>query len=689
MEKKQIDNMKTIDIVIPVHNHSYWLAACLNLLTENVVESVNNIFVVDDRSKTVEAEAIESICTKHPKVKHLKNSSENGGFGYTCNLGASRSNADLVVFLNTDCFVPAGVFEKLRDSFEIEERLAMVCPVSNNSPDLTLPMEAGFSYLDMSRFVADFGEGHAHKILREACTIVGNCLMVSRNFFVSVGGFSAEWGVGYGEETDLQMKAIGMDLLGMVRLDSYVYHFGGGTFNFSKDIENHRRKNHALFMGKWSSEYSALNSRANSSALMDELKRHIAKVKPKIKEYDVIFYLPAIKQGIGGIHAVITLCNELILHGLRCNIALVGISATDGLEHYKEPILFSPLHYASVDDFLNDRHVFPHVVFSTIWDSAEVVKRFCLRKKAKHIQFVQGYEPYFENGANYRMAVDSLKTSSEIVTTSLWLSQMIKRHVDDSVNINRLSLNVNKDIFFTNKESAYNERPYDVCLVFRSSADKGQWLAREILDRCVRNEGFRLLVLAAEPYYQDILTQNLNVKLEKLPMSQQDIAQRFRETKVYVDLSLHEGFGLMGIEAGLCGSRLVVSDSGGVRDYISESNGELIGELTNPEKYIDAIKRQLKLNSPSIVHENDMKKWINYLLLIIKTWKNENAKEIELMRYHLQAAEKLGSIEFISEKFNILKKGHLIVLAYRAYKAISKYLPIRIHLAIRALIRGA
>ena len=127
--------IKKIDIVIPVHNHSYWLAACLRSLKKDVIECVENIYVVDDRSRAEEAATILHICSEYNKVIHVSNDSSDGGFGFACNLGASKSKADFIVFLNTDCFVPAGILEKLRDSFELEEKLALVCPVSNNSPD--------------------------------------------------------------------------------------------------------------------------------------------------------------------------------------------------------------------------------------------------------------------------------------------------------------------------------------------------------------------------------------------------------------------------------------------------------------------------------------------------------------------------------------------------------------------------
>lgn len=681
-------NMKSIDIVIPVHNHSYWLAACLNALTDEVSKSVNKIFVVDDRSHLVESKNIEKICNAHPKVIFIKNGSNKGGFGFACNLGYTFSKADLIVFLNTDCFVPIGIFEKLRESFELEDKLALVCPVSNNSPDLTLPMDSGLSYIDMAEMVSNYGNGSKNKYLREACTIVGNCLMVSREFFQSVDGFSEEWGIGYGEETDLQMKAIAKGLLGMVRLDAYVYHFGGGTFNFNADIEAHRKKNHALFMGKWTKEYKELNSRANSSLLINELSRYITKTSSKVKEYDVIFYLPAIKQGIGGIHAVVALCNQLILEGLRCNIALVGISSAEGLENFKEPILFSPLYYASIIEFVNDNYIFPKIVFSTIWDSAFIVKDFCNRKKAKHIQFVQGYEGYFDNGANYNLVINSLKSSKHIVTTSKWLETMISTHLDNDSSVDRLPLYVDKDIFFTNEYSMLKDREYDVCFIFRASNDKGQWLAREVLERCARKTELKILVLAAQPYFDDINSSNIVEAIELMPMSQQEIAKRFRRSRVYIDFSLHEGFGLMGLEAALCGCRLVTSDSGGVRDYITNFNGVIVEKALNLDNYINAIQDQLHYTESKLHYDNRVDKWVDYINKNLENKEYSNDLEVEMAKNKIIAIDRIASREYIKNKAEIFSKSTFLKILYKIYKKISKYLPYRVRGAIRILFYG-
>jgi hypothetical protein len=57
------------------------------------------------------------------------------------------------------------------------------------------------------------------------------------------------------------MKALGMGLKGVVHLGAYVYHFGGGTFQYQKNIDEQKKLNFSNFMKKWSKQYNVLQSR--------------------------------------------------------------------------------------------------------------------------------------------------------------------------------------------------------------------------------------------------------------------------------------------------------------------------------------------------------------------------------------------------------------------------------------------
>lgn len=431
----------SVDIVIPVHNSVHWLAWCLEGVFKFSSDCLGRVFVVDDRSNFSEYLRLKEIIKRYPKVELISNTSIDGGFAYACNLGAKNSKSEIILFLNTDCLLTKGVIDKLTEVFNEDPKVALACPVSNNSPSLTFPMLPGFSFYDMAFLFDRVTLESFDDVIMEACTIVGNCLAVRRDFFEIVGGFSDEWGIGYGEETDLHMKALYMGMKGVVHTGCYVYHFGGGTFNFEQNIEKHKQNNYKLFMDKWGKQYSELAKRC-------EIKDPIESIARRIKNYtksnlipiklDVLFYLPCVDQGIGGINAVIGICNYLIRSGLKVSCALVGPNAADGLGAYKEPILFNFLYYETAEEFLKDRLVLAKVVFSSIFFSAPIVSEYARARNAIPIQFVQGYEAFFDNGIQYFSAAKSYGETKNLVTTSEWLNSKVKRHLKCDQSISQL-----------------------------------------------------------------------------------------------------------------------------------------------------------------------------------------------------------------------------------------------------------
>ena len=671
-----------VDIVIPVHNSAHWLSWCLEELFRFESTKLRSVYVIDDRSEPCQSQKIKEILGRHTNVELIENKGNEGGFGYACNLGAALCESEIILFLNTDCLLTDGVLDRLCSVFDFDQNIALACPVSNNSPDLTYPMFPGRSYRDMAKIFESVLSNAYKDIVVEACTVVGNCLMVRRNFFENVGGYSAEWGVGYGEETDLHMKALSLGMKGVVHLGCYVYHFGGGTFNFQADIEEHKNRNHKLFMSKWAKEYKSLArkcSSVNSMKLISDAIDNAHISKPKVIEFDVLFYLPGIDQGIGGIHAVIAICNDLIRMGLKASCALVGLTADQGLKAYKEPVLFNFLYYVSDSAFLRDRTILPKVVFSTIFTSAPVVAEFAAARKAIAVQFVQGYEGYFENGQRYFEATESYKNTKYLITTSTWLFDLVSRHVQTSQHIQRLPLVINEDIFF----SGIVDRDIDVCMIFRSSLDKGQWLLAEILDRLIEGD-IVIAVLCAIPYQNLKIKYVGRVEFIDLPLDQYSMAQIMRRVKVFVDTSLHEGFGLMPLEAALCGCAVVTSDSGGVRDFMPYFDGELIPGSADPYLHLEAIAKELNSYKPTQQQlPQHMRAELSWLEYIQNYCKNGVSPEF------LFEEEPLVTFDCTdSQGSNVHRNRYIYDMLANMYRACMPYIPRRLHLALKVLILG-
>ena len=673
-----------VDVVIPVHNSVHWLSWCLEELFKFESARLGNVYVINDRSERSQSQKIKEIVSRHTNVVLIENKDDEGGFCYACNLGAAQCESKIILFLNTDCLLTEGVLDRLCSVFDFEQNVALACPVSNNSANLTYPMFPGRSYRDMALLIANATSHAETDFIVEACTVVGNCLMVRRDFFEKVNGFSTEWGIGYGEETDLHMKALSIGLKGIVHVGCYVYHFGGGTFNYQAEIEEHKSQNHKLFMSKWSKEYKILAARCfgtNPTKLISKaIDRHMTG-KPETIELDVLFYLPGIEQGVGGLNAVVALCNDLIRKGVKAACALVGFTANRGLNAYKEPKLFNFLYYISDSAFLADRAILPKVVFSTIFTSTPIVAEFAATRRALAIQFVQGYEGYFENGQRYVEAVGTYEHTEHLVTTSAWLFDMVHRHVLPSQHLQRLPLVINEDIFF----SGDVHRDIDVCMIFRSSPDKGQWLLAEILDRIA--DGNLVIAVLCSSRYQSLKDKYAaKVQFVDLPLDQYSLAQILRRAKVFVDASLHEGFGLMPLEAALCGCAIVASDSGGIRDFMSAfGSSELLPNSPDPYLHVAAIARQLKCYRPTQQRlRQQMRTELSWYAYIRDLCKDRAPCEF-LTKEKVQEA--LESTELTSSVAYQLHKKIYNMLA-NVYKKCMPYIPQRLHLALKVLILG-
>ena len=66
------------------------------------------------------------------------------------------------------------------------------------------------------------------------------------------------------------------------------------------------------------------------------------------------------------------------------------------------------------------------------------------------------------------------------------------------------------------------------------------------------------------------------------PCSDRELVACYQRAQVYVSSSWYEGFGLPGLEAMACGTPLVTTDSGGVREYARQGENCLMCPIQQP-----------------------------------------------------------------------------------------------------------
>jgi hypothetical protein len=217
-----------------------------------------------------------------------------------------------------------------------------------------------------------------------------------------------------------------------------------------------------------------------------------------------------------------------------------------------------------------------------------------------------------------------------------------------------------------------------VCIVLRASADKGQWLLIEILNNLAR-ETLAITVLYAEAY-QILVNKYPKVQWIPLPIDQYSLAKLLRRVKVFVDCSLHEGFGLMPLEAALCGCSVVAADSGGIRDFASEFDIDLIASSPDPHNHLQAIHRRLSdrgtLGLATKSTECSGQSWIDYISPL--TSKLNPILISEHPSSHFPRTQSWKS-KSASYGYKWMK---------RAYDFLRPIIPNRIHLALKLIIKG-
>jgi glycosyltransferase involved in cell wall biosynthesis len=73
-----------------------------------------------------------------------------------------------------------------------------------------------------------------------------------------------------------------------------------------------------------------------------------------------------------------------------------------------------------------------------------------------------------------------------------------------------------------------------------------------------------------------------------------ELAELYRSCSLFVSASWFEGFGLPPLEAMACGAPVVVTDSGGVQDFVRDGDNCLLVPPRSPERMADAMLRVLR-----------------------------------------------------------------------------------------------
>lgn len=182
--------------VIPTHNAT---AERLNRCLEAVLPQVDEIVV------TTGADGIMPIgALQHPKIRYVRKSKSELGFGKNVNFGFRHTNGEWVLLLNDDCYIAPDCVSKLKEC--IRPKVGMIAHLLRY-PNGTIYFagrsrhvgERGFPHIDHGGFIGTITEP------TEMEAVSGTSVLINRKAFYDSGCFDERFHL-YAEDDDISMR---------------------------------------------------------------------------------------------------------------------------------------------------------------------------------------------------------------------------------------------------------------------------------------------------------------------------------------------------------------------------------------------------------------------------------------------------------------------------------------------------
>ena len=240
------------DILIPIYNAFEHLQRCIDSVLLHTTGN-HSIFLLDDCSTDPRVlPLLQSYEAKDPRVRVI-GAEENKGFIHNVNRGFELSHHDVVI-LNSDTEVTEGWLDKMHQCRCSDPDIGVVCPLSNNATILSVPfmnqpnsLPEGMDPNRFGKLIAEISPRAYPKLP----TGVGFCMLITRDTLNATGFFDPVFGLGYGEENDLCMKAKTAGKKIVCCDDAYVHHYGEASFCTIDGINDRRVQNEKLLEKRW------------------------------------------------------------------------------------------------------------------------------------------------------------------------------------------------------------------------------------------------------------------------------------------------------------------------------------------------------------------------------------------------------------------------------------------------------
>jgi GT2 family glycosyltransferase len=239
-----------VSIIIPVYNQWAFTCACLQSILSSEPALDYEIILADDQSTDDTRQAatfVPGIIISKPAT--------NQGFVRNCNQAARLARGKYLYFLNNDTQLQPGAITALLSVFA-DRPDAGIVGSKLIYPDGRLQEAGGIIWKDASGW--NYGHGQDRSLpefnyIKETDYVSGASLMISRELWLNLGGFSEEFAPAYCEDSDLAFKTRAAGLKVYYQPASTLIHFEGVSNgrDLSTGLKAYQVVNNRKFYEKW------------------------------------------------------------------------------------------------------------------------------------------------------------------------------------------------------------------------------------------------------------------------------------------------------------------------------------------------------------------------------------------------------------------------------------------------------
>lgn len=136
MEKKIINNLFKVSVIVPVWNVEKYIIKCLDSLVNQTLKEIE-IIVVNDGSPDNSQKIIDKYVKKYPdKVKSFIK--ENGGQGSARNLGIEKAKGEYISFVDSDDWLDTEALEKMYNLAKKNKSDIVICDMIDHYDNYTI-----------------------------------------------------------------------------------------------------------------------------------------------------------------------------------------------------------------------------------------------------------------------------------------------------------------------------------------------------------------------------------------------------------------------------------------------------------------------------------------------------------------------------------------------------------------------